>query len=211
MMRRNLPGSLRARCDGDALAYAVSTDGMRVPLASDVAPVRAMAQSIAHRLAPLARRFRDARYGPATSPVVLRSDFWRLETEAPLDCATVGSETPRSALRAPGWISTGRGLALLDRSSAPPVTATLDVPDGAYAVDLLTIAIPRMPAIFGFTDVAQGGLPARRTRRADSIGARPSGRGKPPGDDSPRRQCEPPGIRRAGCAGRRGRGVAGHG
>ena len=102
MMRRNLPGSLRARCDGDALAYAVSTDGMRAPLASDVAPVRAMAQSIAHRLAPLARRFRDARYGPATSPVVLRSDFWRLEADAPLDCATVGSETPRSALRAPG-------------------------------------------------------------------------------------------------------------
>jgi arylsulfatase A-like enzyme len=151
MLRRNLPASLRAHCDGDLLAWTVTPDGARTPLAPDLRAVRTMRRSVGHRLAQRARRFRETRYGPADSPVLLRADFWRLDDTASLECVLVDGETTRGQLRNPGWLATGRGLALRDRDGAPPLAASVEVPDGNYSVDLLTVRIPSMPVLFGFT------------------------------------------------------------
>jgi arylsulfatase A-like enzyme len=151
MLRRNPTGSLRARCEGQVAAYTLTADGARAPLSPDLGTARSMRRSVSHRLGPRARGFQETRYAAPDCPVVLRSEFWRLDTAAPLNCVPVDSETTRASLGAPGWLVTGRGLALLGRDGAVPVTASLDLPDGAYTVDLLTVAVPPMPALFGFS------------------------------------------------------------
>jgi hypothetical protein len=151
MLRRNVPGSLRARCDGELLAYAVAPDGLRSRLPEDGAAVSTMRRSVSHRLGVPARRFLQTRYGPADRRVILRSDFWVLDGPVSVHCVAVDGQTSRAGLRAPGWLSTGRGVALVRSNAASPLAVSIDLPDGSYTVDLLAVAIPPMPRLFGFT------------------------------------------------------------
>jgi len=150
LLRRNLPGSLRTRCDGAELAFAVREDGGRTALPTTTGPIVALRRRLDHRLRPLERAFVATRYGPADQRVVVPSDFWRVDGDAGLACVPVGEDTSRSALRTPGWLATDRGLALLQRGGAGPIEASVDLPDGAYAVELATIPVPPMPWLFGF-------------------------------------------------------------
>jgi arylsulfatase A-like enzyme len=151
LLRRNLPGSLRARCDGSELAFAVPDDGQRTPLPVTAAPVAGLRRGLARRLAPLERTFLATRYGPADRRVVVRSDFWRLDGDPALACVAVGEDTPASAFRDPGWLATSESLTLLAHDASGPVEATVDLPDGSYGVELATIPVPRMPWLFGFS------------------------------------------------------------
>ena len=150
LLRRNLPGSLRARCEGAELAFAVRPDGVRMPLPATADPVTGLRRRLSQRLDPLQRTFLAARYGPADHRVVVRSEYWRVDGEAALGCVPVGEDTPASALRTPGWLATGETLTLLERGAAGSVEAAVDLPDGSYGVELATIPLPRMPWLFGF-------------------------------------------------------------
>jgi arylsulfatase len=150
LLRRNLPGSLRAHCEGPELAFALREDGGRTALPAAGGPVAALRRQLDHRLHRLERAFVATRYGPADRRVVVRSDFWRVDGDAVLACVPVGEETTASALRTPGWLATGRGLALLERGGAGPMEASVDLPDGSYGVELATVPVPRMPWLFGF-------------------------------------------------------------
>jgi arylsulfatase A-like enzyme len=149
LLRRNLPGSLRAHCDGAELAFALQDHG-RTPLPAASAPVDGLRRRLARRLAPLERTFVATRYAPADHRVVMRADFWRLDGDTNLACVPVGEDTPASALRTSGWLATGDGLALLERGGAGPIEATVELPDGSYSIELATIPVPRMPWLFGF-------------------------------------------------------------
>ncbi len=149
LLRRNRPGSLRARCDGAEVAFALDGGG-RTPLPAAADPVPALRHRLSRRLAPLEQRFVATRYGPVDRRVVVRADFWRVEDAAAVSCVPVDEDTPASALRVPGWLAPGHGLALLARDGADPLAASLDLPDGAYDVELATIPVPPMPWLFGF-------------------------------------------------------------
>jgi hypothetical protein len=150
LLRRNLSGSLRARCDGSALAFTVREDGARAPLSATAEPVSGLRRRLRHRLEPLERTFLATRYGPADRRVLLRPDYWRLDGDPALACVAVGEDTPASAFRNTGWLATSDSLTLLARDAAGPVQATVDLPDGSYGVELATIPVPRMPWLFGF-------------------------------------------------------------
>jgi arylsulfatase A-like enzyme len=150
LLRRNLPGSLRARCEGTELRFAVAANGARTPLSETAAVVPRLRRRLASRLGPLERAFLATRYGPADRQVLVRSDFWHLQADAPIACVPVGQDTPAAALRTPGWIATGRGLALLERDAAPDLTASVDLPDGSYGVELATIPVAPAPWLFGY-------------------------------------------------------------
>ncbi len=150
LLRRNRPGSLRARCEGDEVAFTMQEDGLRSPLPVAAAPVAGLRRRLERRLEPLERGFLAARYAPADRRVLLRSEYWRLGGDPALACVPVGEDTPASAFGRPGWLATGETLTLLDRDGAGPIEATVDLPDGSYGVELATIPVPRMPWLFGF-------------------------------------------------------------
>src|SRR5262249_62266626 len=102
------------------------------------------------RLAAPGRPSRASRYGRRTSGVVLRPQFWSLKDGEAVACVPVNGDPPASALRAPGWLWTERGVALLDRDGAPPLAAAVDVPDGSYTVELASVPVTRMPWLIGF-------------------------------------------------------------
>lgn len=150
LLRHNLQGSLRARCDGSELAFALQPDGGRTALPVTADPAPGLRRRLDQRLDPLERAFVRTRYGPADHRVVIRSDFWRLDGDPALACVPVDEDTPASAFRTAGWFATGRGVALLEDDGAQPLVASLDLPDGSYTVELATVPVPRMPWLFGF-------------------------------------------------------------
>jgi hypothetical protein len=151
LLRRNLGGSLRARCEGEFDAFNVLPDGGRSRVPPSSGTVTALRRRLGHRLDRLERTFLATRYGSPDRAVVLRSEFWRVDDSAALHCVPVNGQTPRSALRSAGWLATGRGPTLLGAGTATAITARLDLPDGRYGVELLTVPIQRMPLFFGFT------------------------------------------------------------
>ncbi len=158
LLRRNVAGSLRGRCEGEIAALLVAPNGDRNPMSPGGPVPAALSRRLDHRLDHLERAFRGMRYGPADRPVVLRSEFWRLDDPVDLACVPLDGETPRSALHRTGWLATGRGPTLLDLRGATELTARFDVPDGRYHVELLTVVIPRMPRLFGFTAWRKAGF-----------------------------------------------------
>ncbi len=157
LLRQNLSGSLRTRCEGELLGFTIDGD-RRVPLAGD--RLVGLRRLLAWRLDPLERAFRASRYGPADRRVLMRSDFWRVggDGDPALPCLRVDEETPASAFQPGGWLATGRGLALLDRDGAPRIDAAVDLPDGSYGVELATVPIPPMPWVFGFARWRKAGF-----------------------------------------------------
>ena len=77
MLRMNLPGSVRARCEGLVQGFALDRRSRRaLPATADSIP--ALRQRLERRLGPLERRFLATRYGPANRAVLLRTEYWRL-------------------------------------------------------------------------------------------------------------------------------------
>lgn len=157
MLRVNLPGSVRARCDGAQQVFLLD-GGTRTVLSETADALPALRARLDRRLEPLERRFRATRYGPADRPVLLRTDYWRLEDTPTLSCSPVGEDTPARAFRARGWLASERGIALLRPDGAAPLRASVDLPDGHYALELATIPIPPMPWLFGFTRWRKAGF-----------------------------------------------------
>jgi hypothetical protein len=148
LLRENLPGSFHARCDGADQLFAV--DGGRRALAPAPPLAERLRRHLQRRLDGPRRAFLSSRYGTPTSSFVLRPQFWRVEDDLPVACVPVSGDTPAAALRAPGWLWTEHGLALLDRDGALPLAAAVDVPDGAYVVELASVPVARMPWLVGF-------------------------------------------------------------
>src|SRR5262249_9181555 len=136
------------RCDGAEQLFGLDA-ARRTPLYG--APIAERLRGhLDRRLDLPLRHFLATRYGPATSSVVLRPEFWSLENDLAVACVPVNGDTTASALRAAGWLWTEHGLALLDRDGAPPLTATVNVPDGRYVVELAAVPVARMPWLVGF-------------------------------------------------------------
>jgi len=146
LLRRQLPGSLRAHC-GEA-AQAFSMDGeTRVAIADDSGRLERLLQ---HRLIPLDQAFRAGRYGPPQQPFTLPSDFWVLPDAAAPACVEMGVDTTRGALDHFGWLWTGRGVTAMQGEPDAELRTVVGVPDGTYAVDAAVVDLEPMPLFFGF-------------------------------------------------------------
>ena len=150
LLRENLPGSLRARCDGEEAGFLLGDDGHRTPLPPGAQVRPALRRRLARRLDALEQSFLAGRYGPADQPVVVPAEFWRVADDPGVSCVSVDQDTPAAALRHPGWLATGRGVALLAQDGARPLGASLDLPDGGYRLELAAVPAPPMPWLFGF-------------------------------------------------------------
>ena len=150
VLRVNLPGSVRARCDGAQPAFVLDGERRR-PIPVTAAVIPALRRRLDWRLGSLERRFLATRYGPADRPVVLRSTYWRLEGAPRLACSSLNEDTPAAAFRAPGWLAGDRGVALLRRDGTEPLRASLALPDGDYRIELAAVPIAPMPWFLGFT------------------------------------------------------------
>ena len=148
LLRENLPGSPRARCDGAEQLFLLA-GGRREPLLATAVENR-LREHLQRRLDRPRRLFVASRYGPPTSSVVFRPEFWSMADASVVSCVPVNGDTSASALRKPGWLWTEHGIALLDRDGTPPLNAAVDFPDGAYTVELAAAPVPRMPWFFGF-------------------------------------------------------------
>jgi arylsulfatase len=151
MLRVNLDGSVRARCAGAQQAFALDGPSSRRVLPETAAPVPSLRRRLDRRLGPLERRFLATRYGPADRRVLLRTDYWHLDGDPALACSRLDEQTPASGFRVPGWLAGDWGIALLRVDGAEPLHASVDLPDGDYALELATIPIPPVPWLFGFT------------------------------------------------------------
>src|SRR5262249_31117607 len=134
LLRENLPGSPRARCEGAEQLFLLDGD-RREPLLSTAVEGR-LRGHLQRRLDRPRRLFLASRYGTPTSSVVFRPEFWSMTDASAVSCVPVNSDTSASALRKSGWLWTEHGMALLDRDGAPPLDASVDFPDGAYTVEL---------------------------------------------------------------------------
>jgi len=149
LLRENLAGSFRARCDGADQLFALEGERRRALPAGMPVAVQ-LHRHLRQRLDAPRRTFLASRYGTPTASVVLRPQFWSVADGVAVGCVPVNGDTPASVLRAPGWLWTERGVALLDRDGAPPLAAAVDVPDGAYTVELASVPVTRMPWLIGF-------------------------------------------------------------
>jgi hypothetical protein len=148
LLRRQLPGSPRARCGEAEQAFAMRADA-RAPLPAGDARAGRLARLLRHRLTPLDRAFRATRYGSPRTRFTLRPDFWVLAAEPLPGCSVMGVDTTRESLDHPGWLFTGRGVAILD-GGPDALHAVVSVPDGAYGADAAVVSVDSMPMLFGF-------------------------------------------------------------
>jgi arylsulfatase A-like enzyme len=148
LLREHPAGTSEAACANEPGFYRV--DGTRRSPAAGSARERkaaALAQTLATRLDARQRAFEAERYDPPTRAFLWRTAYWR--TRHPVACVPVTADLTRSALRRPGWFWSGRGLLLLDATAAEPLDVTIDVPPGAYQVDLAARPIDSPPWLFG--------------------------------------------------------------
>jgi hypothetical protein len=151
LLRQELEGSLRARCVARTVLYRV-TAGRRTPVANDSWSAhveRTLTRRLAQRLERRERAFHAARYGPPRASFLVDTEFWRVDDHAVLACVPMDAETPRARVRGPGWLWTGRGVAVVHGDGAP-LGVTIEVPDGDYDVDVTAVALGREPWLFGF-------------------------------------------------------------
>ena len=142
-------GSIDARCGGSPRLYRI--DGARQQLLATTATGRRasrLRRLLTARLDARERTYRAGRYDVPRVPFMLRTDFVQLAREMPLRCTTVNEDTPRATLLAPGWFTTGRGIALT-RPDQLPAAVTIEVPPGTYTVEAATTPIPPAPWLFG--------------------------------------------------------------
>ena len=146
LLREPLPASLTARCRG---ARQLLAGDRRQSVAHDDKR-RRMAWHLADRLDAPEHAYRRGRYAvPADRPFDVPASFWRLAT-GDVGCLAVGVDTPSSAFGQPGWLWTGRGLALLAAPLSRPVTIEVDAPDGMYEVEAGIVPVAPQPWFFGF-------------------------------------------------------------
>jgi arylsulfatase A-like enzyme len=152
LLRQDLEGSPRARCYGRQTLYRVESVRRTTlpPTGRDTQVARRLAAKLARRLAPLERTFRAHRFGTPTASFVVPPEYWRLGDSDAFACVAVGIDTGRRDLAVPGWLWSGRGLAMIDhRDAAPPLPLLLSVPDGTYQVEAGVVPIAPMPWLFG--------------------------------------------------------------
>jgi len=135
-----------ALCDGAEQLFHV--DGSHRPAIDRAKPARIarLRRRIALRLEGAATRFEAQHYDRPTVAFVVRADRWELDPKA-LRCTRIGPDTPIGALRAAGWMWTGRGIASLDPASE--LVAHVRVPSGTYGVEAATNPIAPPPWLFG--------------------------------------------------------------
>lgn len=149
LLRRQLPGSLRAHC-GEAEELFATDGAERTELSADDQHAARLTRLMRHRLTPLNRAFRASRYGPPHTRFSLRPDFWVIPDAPAPTCATMGVDVDQDALEEPGWLWTGRGVTALAGEADEPLRVVGDVPNGTYAVDATVVGIGAMPLFFGF-------------------------------------------------------------
>jgi arylsulfatase A-like enzyme len=176
MLRMNPAGSVRARCDGPLEGFTLAGASRHVlpATARSLPPLR---RRLDWRLGPLERRYLATRYRRADRGVLLRTEYWRLDGTPALVCSPLNEGTSASTFRTPGWLAGDRGIALLHRRSGEePLHASVDLPDGDYAVELATVPIAPMPWLFGFAHWRRRGFENDHPRAFIPIGtARASG------------------------------------
>lgn len=170
MLRMNLPGSVRARCEGLLQGFALDRGSRRaLPATADTIPP--LRQRLERRLGPLERRFLATRYGPANRAVLLRTEYWRLGGAPALVCSPLNEDVPASTFRTPGWLAGERGIALLGRGGAEALHASVDLPDGDYTIELATVPLAPMPWLFGFAHWRRAGFETDRPAAFLPIGS----------------------------------------
>ena len=143
--------SVETRCGGPQRLFRV--DGDRQQAVMGIAAERRagrLGRLVEERLGDSERAYRGARYGPPRRPFLIRTDFWRLDPATVLRCIAMNESTPRADLVAPGWFTTGRGLALTRPGSAP-AAVSLEVPPGTYTIEAAMSPVPPPPWLFGIS------------------------------------------------------------
>jgi arylsulfatase len=152
LLRQEPPDSMQALCAGREHLYRVSP-GRLEPLPLD-GRYRGLAQRLRRRLARRLNRreqaFRARRYGTPTTPILLRPRFWQVESGDDVTCVPVDGSTPRREFDRAGWLWSGRGLTVLHDDGTRPLPVAVDVPDGAYEVDVAARQTTPEPWFFGF-------------------------------------------------------------
>jgi arylsulfatase A-like enzyme len=141
--------SIEAHCGGVRRLFRI--DGQRQrPVAGPAADRRIawLARDTEKELGARERAYLASRYGAPHDAFFLRTDLWGLEPATSLRCVTVNEDTPRSTLVAPGWFTTGRGVALTD-GAPTPTGFTVAVPPGSYEVEAGLRPVSPAPWLFG--------------------------------------------------------------
>jgi len=151
LLRQELPGSPRARCNGDETLYRLN-GGTRTEI--DAAGGQAVAERLrgrlARRLDRRQRAFVAHRYDTPRVGFVVRPDYWRVGDGATLGCLSIEAASEGQRLETRGWLWSGRGVTVVQRDGERPLAVALPVPDGDYRVDLAAVPMKRPPWLFGY-------------------------------------------------------------
>lgn len=169
LVRERLPDSLDAYCDGARILLAPDR---RTSLVDDARVLRA-ARLLGRVLDEPERRFRRSRFLPPDRSFTVLPRFWRIRGDASVSCVAVGPATNRNSLLQPGWVWTGRGLALFSSAETTgSLPIRLEVPDGTYEISLGVRDLGRPPHLFGYETWLR-----RRVRRSQPTAIVPIGTG----------------------------------
>jgi arylsulfatase A-like enzyme len=151
LLEQRAPGSPRAHCQGGERLYRIDEGGrllLRGPNAQR--RLRRMRAALRDRLAAREASFLSRRYADPAASFLLRTDFWALDPAASVGCTPFDSETPRSVVREPGWLWSGRGFTVFDANATQALPLTIRVPSSTYVVEAATLPMARPPWLFGF-------------------------------------------------------------
>jgi arylsulfatase A-like enzyme len=152
LLRQEAPGSLRARCEGTDVLYALR-GGRRERVESGGRAGHTMEQlrrRLAHRLGQRERTFLATRYGRPERSFLVRADFWRVGSDSRFSCVAVDADTDRHRLAVTGWLWSGRGVTVLDAGGSNALPLLLPAPEGDYNVEAGAVPIRRTPWLLGF-------------------------------------------------------------
>jgi arylsulfatase A-like enzyme len=143
------PDSIEARCGGRRRLFRIDGERQRDFVGPDAdRRVARLGRAVEARLGERERAYRASRWDTPHDAFVLRTDFWSVAPDTGLRCLGVNEDTPRAPLVAPGWFTTGRGIALT-APSADASDVRLSVPPGPYAVDAAVRPVMPAPWLFG--------------------------------------------------------------
>jgi hypothetical protein len=152
LLREERPGSPRAHCLGNRLLYRI-VDGRQIlvpPSRAAEALARALGRKVASTLDGPEHAFDATRFESPGGSVLLRPEFWSLDTDQKLRCVPVDLDTPHGFLREPGWLWTARGVAHGDGGRDDALAVRVRLPDGEYDVDAAAVVAPTPPWFFGY-------------------------------------------------------------
>jgi arylsulfatase A-like enzyme len=152
LLRQPTPASFEERCRGGELLYVLEGDRrVRLDPGGSAAPIAArLRDRLARRLDARERLFLERRYARPIVPFLFRPQFWRVGDAARFTCLQVDGNTGRDALDRPGWLWSGRGVAILVRDGDDSLPVSLLAPDGEYRVEAAVVPIDEMPWLSGF-------------------------------------------------------------